>query len=140
MRILLYKSLFNRSFFFDKFSFRNNYQCPQVSSVRLRLNSPSYLIFKFKFYKILILFYLLTGQKPNILIKMYSLRGIKKKKIIGLLITLRKDISFFNFLVFRQLPLVPFFQPFRINKVTFNFSFSLIQKTHDDDILFQLLK
>jgi ribosomal protein L5 len=140
MKILLYKSLFNRSFFFDKFYFKNNYQCPKISSVCLRVGSPVYLNSKFKFYKILILFYLLTGQKPKILIKIHTLRGVKKKKIVGLLLTLRKNISFFNFLVLRQLPLILFFQPFNVKFFTFNFSFSLIQKTHDDDILYQLLK
>ena len=140
MRIAFYKSLFNRSFFFDKFYFKNSYQCPQVRSLRVRVSSPVYLKSKFKFYKILILFYLLTGQKPRILIKMYNVRGIKKKKIIGILLTLRKNTSFFNFIIYRQLPLIRFFQSFNLKNFTFNFSFSLTQKTQDDDILCQLLK
>jgi hypothetical protein len=137
-QIGLYKSIFNRSFFFDKCTFTNIYQCPKFKSITVRVNLDT--CSKFLYYKLLIFFYLLTGQKPTVLIKKCSLRGIKKKKIVGLSLTLRKFELFTSFFVFRQLPLVPFFRSFLIKNLITSVSFGIEQRTQDDDVLLQLLK
>jgi hypothetical protein len=137
-QIELYRSIFNRSFFFDKCTFKNLYQCPKFHSIMVRINFDN--CSKFLYYKLLVFFYLLTGQKPTTLIKNCSLRGVKKKKIIGISLTLRKFELFYCFLVFRQLPLVPFFRSFLIKNLIATASFVFEQRTQDDDILLQLLR
>jgi hypothetical protein len=137
-QIGLYKSIFNRSFFFDKCAFTNVYQCPELKSITVRVNFD--ICSKFLYYKLLVFFYLLTGQKPTTLVKNFSLRGIKKKKIMGISITLRKFDLFSYFIIFRQLPIVPFFRFFLIKNLTTTASFVLNYRTQDDDILSQLLK
>lgn len=142
-QVQLYKNLFSKSFFFDKFLFDNVYQYPKFSSLKLKFFLSSKSEFnKIKFCKIVSLFYLLTGQRPQLLIKNCSLRNIKRKKIIGLLLTVRQSQYnyFFDYLIRRQFALaVPSFQPFLLaHKSTF--IFEIAQKIQDDDILFQLLK
>jgi hypothetical protein len=56
-------------------------------------------------------------------------RGIKKKKIFGLIITSQNYDFFLDFLVFRQLPLISFFQKFLLNE-GFGFTFDIKQKMH----------
>lgn len=82
----------------------------------------------------------MTGQKPLILIKNASLRGIKKKKVMGLSLTLRSFEQFLNFFIFRQLSLIPFFKSFSLKNTTTKVSFIIKQKTQDDDLISQLLK
>lgn len=137
-QLKFYKSLFNKSFFVDKFYFDNSYQCPRIKTIVIKFTVNSQFEFKFKFYKVLLAFYLLTGQKPKLLIKNYNLRGVKGKKVLGLLLTLKSYDFFLNFLILRQLALISFFKPFSLDK-KYSFTAFLTQKTQDDDILFQLL-
>lgn len=140
-QVQLYKTLFSKSFFFDKFLVDNVYQCPKFSSLKLKFFLPSKSeLNKIKFCKVVALFYLLTGQKPQFLIKNCSLRNIKRKKIIGLLLTMRhaQDSYFFDFLFRRQLA-TSSFQPFFLTHKS-TFTFEVHQKIQDDDILFQALK
>jgi hypothetical protein len=139
-KVNLYKSLFNKSFFFDKISYNNVYQCPRITAVITKFFICSqFNIRKSAFTKVVLLFYLLIGQKPKFLVKNCNIRGIKKKKIFGLIITSQNYDFFLDFLVFRQLPLISFFQKFLLNE-GFGFTFDIKQKIHDDDILFQVLK
>ena len=96
-QLKFYKSLFHKSFFVDKFFLDNYYQCPQLKTIVLKFIMNSQ--FKFEFCKAVLMFYLLTGQKPKLLIKNYNLRGIKKKKVLGLLLTLKNYEFFLNFLI-----------------------------------------
>lgn len=137
-QVELYKSIFNRSFFFDKCSFVSIYQCPKIKSITLRLGTE--VCSKFLYSKLLIFFYLITGQKPSVLIKNISSRGIKKKIVSGGLLTIRKFDLFLNFFVFRQLPLIPFFKFFSIKSGSYNVPFVIKQRTQDDDLLSQALK
>ena len=142
-QIQLYKNLFSKSFFFDKFLFDNVYQYPKFSSLKLKFFlPPKFEVNKIKFCKIVSLFYLLTGQRPQLLIRNCSLRNLKRKKIIGLLLTIRQPQYhyFFDFLIQRQLALtVPVVPSFSLaHKATF--TFEVVQKVQDDDLLFQALK
>jgi ribosomal protein L5 len=138
-QLKFYKSLFNKSFFIDKFSFDSIYQCPQINTLTVLLIINSHFGFKFKFYKVILSFYILTGQKPKILVKNYNLRGIRKKKVVGLILNLKHYEFFLNILILRQLALIPFFRPFSLSERS-KFFININQKTYDDDILFQLLK
>jgi hypothetical protein len=137
-QVEFYKSIFNRSFFFDKCSFISTYQCPKIKSINIKVGAE--VCSKFFYYKLLIFFYLITGQKPSVLIRTTSLRGIKKKKVMGCFLTLKKFDLFLNFFVFRQLSLIPFFKFFLLKKAGTSISFLIKQRTHDDDLLSQLLK
>jgi hypothetical protein len=49
-----YNELFNKSFFFDKYSFKHVYQCPKILSITLRINITSKLKVQNRFYKVLL--------------------------------------------------------------------------------------
>jgi hypothetical protein len=139
-----YKKLFSKSFFFDKFFLDNVYQFPKFSSLNLQFSIPVKTEFnKIMFCKVLSTFYLLTGQKPQLLVKNCSLRNIKRKKVMGMFITMHQPQckAFFDFLVQRQFVFsVLSFQSGLAVKDKSTFAFNVRQKIHDDDILYQLLK
>ena len=139
-KVELYKSLFSKSFFFDKFILTNIFQYPKISYLKIKFFISSQLnLSKLKYCKIILLFYLLTGQKPKVLIKNYKIRAIKRKKVTGLLLTLHQYDYFLDFLIKRQFALIPFFKPFLIRNIS-TFNFDISQSIHDDDLLFQVLQ
>lgn len=91
-KILLYKSIFTQIFLFDKFLLSNIYNCPKLDSIVIYSKFLSDLKVTNNFYRLLVLLYLTTGQKPQILIRTHSIRGLKKKKLSGLWLTLRHSI------------------------------------------------
>src|SRR6185312_9958065 len=108
-QIYFYKNLYSKSFFFDKFSFDNVYQYPKFSSLQLKVVFPSNIeVNKIKICKIISMFYLLTGQKPQLVIENCRLRNIKRKKVVGVFLTMHQPQYkyFFDFLIQRQLALV----------------------------------
>jgi hypothetical protein len=140
-QVQLYRNLFSKSFFFDKFLLNNVYQYPKINSLELKFSNLSQLgLNKIKFCKIVLLFYLLTGQQPQLLIKNCNLRNIKRKKIVGLVLTMHQYDYFFNFLIQRQLALMSSFFPAFLLTQESTFTFEVTQKVQDDDILFQVLK
>jgi len=116
--ISLYQTLSSKNFFLDKFNFKNVYQCPIINSLSIKISVTPILGSKSNFYKILIFLYLLTGQKPSILIEKYSVRGIKKKKIKFIFTVLRKSNlnNFLKFIVFRKLSFLPFLKNLTTSK------------------------
>lgn len=140
-KVKLYKSLFHKSFFFDKFLIKNIFQCPKITYLQLKFFVSSRSIEnKFQFTKMILFFYLLTGQYPQLLTRYSNLRNTQRKKIIGLHITVHNYMFFLNFLVFRQLTLLtPAYKNLHIissKTLTLNLS----HKVHDDDFFYQALK
>jgi hypothetical protein len=135
-RVGLYRSITNQSFFIDKYLFNSCYQYPRFKATVLSvsLNNPSKILYS----KILLLFHIMTAQKPMVLISHGNHRGVKRKKVVGLLITVRDLDSFFRIFVYRQFCLMP--QPYPFHLTQSNLSLSLQYKTQDDDIVFQFLK
>jgi ribosomal protein L5 len=134
----VYNILFSKSFFFDKFSINNVYQYPQLRSIELKISSKMLQLDKYNFIKMIFLFYLITGQKSRVLIQTCNILSFRRKKVIGLSLTIHDFKFVLDFLIKRQLALLPFFQCFGLRDksvLTFNFE----QKVQDDDILFQLL-
>lgn len=137
-RISRYCLIFHKMFFIDKFRIKNNFQCPILNKFIVKVPFCSNISTKAEFYKLVVMFYLLTGQKPKILVTRCSLQGLKKVQVCGIVLHLLTSNFFFKFLIFRSLPLTPQFTPFKIFSGK-NFNFLLSQKTQDDDILLQLL-
>jgi len=138
-QIQIYQQLFSKSFFFDKFTFDNIFQYPKIKSLNMQFIISSKLeINKFKFCKLVLFFYLVTGQRSQFLIKSCNIKNTQSNKVIGLKLTLHRYFYFLELLIRRQLPLMTSFQP---SLLTHNiFTFEVIQKTQDDDILFQALQ
>jgi hypothetical protein len=138
-QIQIYQQLFSKSFFFDKFTFGNIYQYPKIKSLNIQfIIYPKLEINKLKFCKLILFFYLIMGQRPQFLIKSCNIKNTQSSKIIGLKLTLHHYFYFLELLIRRQLPLMAsLFQPSLINNI---FTFEVIQKTQDDDILFQALQ
>lgn len=139
-QVQIYKELFSKSFFFDKFNIGNIYQYPKINSLKVQfMISSKFEINKFKFSKLLLFFYLVTGQCPHFLVKNYNVKNKQCNKIIGLQLTLHHYIYFFDFLIRRQIPVMisDFKSILLTNKV---FVFEVSQKIQDDDILFQALQ
>jgi hypothetical protein len=140
-KVRLYKNLFHKSFFFDKFLTKNVFQCPKITSLQLKLFSSLQLgLNSLKLSKLILLFYLLTGQCPQLLLKQCNLRNTQRNKVLGLQLTLQNYASFFNFLTHRQLSLLtPSYQVQQLiqqSTVTLN----ITHKVYDDDILYQAIK
>ena len=138
-----YQSLFTLFFLIDKFYFTSIYQCPKFSSlvIKIPLSSPSFDS-RSQIYKLLLLYYFLTGQKPNVLISYCSIRGSKKKKVNSFSITLRnKSLSrFFSYFMFRQFATTFSSHTFSLHNSFCNWFVHLEQQINDDDYLFQVLK
>lgn len=138
----LYKSLFHKSFFFDKFFLKNVFQCPKITFLQLKFfnSTAKVTLNKVQFAKLFLLFYLLTGQRPQLLTKYCNLRSAQRKKVMGLLLTLHNYMYFFNFLTHRQLALLTpeYFASKLISRKALTLSIS--HKIHDDDIFYQALK
>jgi len=138
-----YRDLFTSFFFLDKFSFVSIYQIPKISNllVKVSLISPLFSP-KLQIYKLLLLYYFLTGQKPNVVIKDFSVRGCKKKKIDSFFVTLRGVVvkKFNDYFVFRQLALASFPDRFLLHKSFSSWFVELTQQVSDDDYLFQILQ
>lgn|SRR5256885_12221192 len=139
-QIQIYQQLFSKSFFFDKFTFGNIYQYPKIKSLNIQfIISPKLEINKFKFSKLVLFFYLVTGQRPQFLMKSCNIKNTQSRKIIGLELTLHQYLYFLEFVVRRQLPLMT--SLFQSSLLSNNiFTFEIIQKIQDDDILFQALQ
>lgn len=140
-QIQIYKQLFSKSFFFDKFIFVNIYQYPKIKSLKIQFTiSPQLELNKFKFCKLVLFFYLITGQRPHFLVKSCNVKNTQRRKVVGLELNLYKYVYFFDFLIRRQLSLITsVFQSFVFINNTI-FIFEIIQKIQDDDILFQALQ
>lgn len=142
VQVQLLKIIFSKTFFFDKYQVNNIYQYPQINTLELKFFiSAHFGLNKFKLAKIVLLFYMLTGQRPKFLTKIYNVRNIKRTKIVGLLLTMHQYSYFFSFLVQRQLSLSTT-QSFQSLVLTHEstFTFEVTQRVYDDDILFQALK
>lgn len=141
IKVRLYKNLFHKSFFFDKFLLKNVFQCPKITFLQLKFfSSPQMGLNSLKFSKLVLLFHLLTGQCPQLLLKQCNLRSIQRNKVVGLQLTLQNYAYFFNFLILRQLALLtPSYQPQQLtcqSMITLNVN----HKVYDDDILYQATK
>lgn len=138
-KIFWYQSLFHRSFFFDKYTAQNVFVCPKVSQMEVRW--PVRLIgFSYEqLIRLFLLFYLTTGQKPQVFTKSYNLRGVKKNKLVGFGAHLKITNPFVEKLL--QQHLAVFLVPTSsvINNQS-SCTFSLCYKTQDDDILAQSVK
>src|SRR5690349_6165391 len=124
VRVQFLKILFSKTFFFDKYSLDNVYQYPRINTLELTFFVSSHFgLSKFKLSKIVLLFYMLMGQRPKFLVKICNLRNIKRKKIIGFVLTVHQYNYFLSFLVQRQLSLVTqfFYSSALICKSTFTF-------------------
>ena len=65
-QIQIYKQLFSKSFFFDKFIFVNIYQYPKIKSLKIQFTISHQLeLNKFKFCKLVLFFYLITPPRQN---------------------------------------------------------------------------
>jgi hypothetical protein len=141
-KVRLYKNLFHKSFFFDKFLVKNVYQCPKITSLQIKflISSSKLLLHKVQFAKLILFFHLMAGQCPQILIKDCNLRSTQRKKIIGLSLTLKNYAYFLNFLIYRQLTLLT--PSYTSPKIFFQKTLTLkiSHKIHDDDIFYQTLK
>lgn len=139
-QVQIYKQLFSKSFFFDKFIFVNIYQYPKIKSLKIQFTVfPQLGINKFKFCKLVLFFYLITGQRPHFLVKSCNVKNTQRSKVVGLELNLHRCGYFFDFLISRQLPLIAsVFQSFLF--INNSFIFEVIQKIQDDDILFQALQ
>jgi hypothetical protein len=139
-QVQIYKQLFSKSFFFDKFNFVNIFQYPKIKSIKIQFTVfPQLGINKFKFCTLILFFYLITGQRPHFLMKNCNIKNTQRTKVAGLELNLHQYVYFFDFLIRRQLSLMTsVFQSFLlINNI---FIFEVIQKIQDDDILFQALQ
>jgi hypothetical protein len=139
-QIQIYQQLFSKSFFFDKFTFGNIYQYPKIKSLNIQfISCPKLELNKFKFCKLVLFFYLVTGQRPQFLIKSCNIKNTQSTKIVGLGLTLHHYFYFLELLIRRQLPLMAsLFQSSLLSNNIFTFEVS--QKIQDDDILFQALQ
>jgi len=139
-QVHIYKQLFSKSFFFDKFNLNNIYQYPKIKSLKVQfIISPRLEINKFKFSKLFLFFYLIIGQQPHFLIKNYNIKNSQCNKVIGLQLITHYCVHFFDFLIRRQFPLM--ISNFKYILLTNNtLIFNVLQKIQDDDILFQALQ
>ena len=92
--ISTYKALFQKSFFFDKFGYHNIFQLPKIRAVQL--TAHTHLENKLAVSKLILLFYILTGQKPRILLKDVVVRSTRRKRITGLSITVQQYEQFLD--------------------------------------------
>lgn len=140
LKINFYQQLFYKNFFIDKFLVKNIFQCSNIKNFTIQLIPNLKIYSKVNFSKIVLLFYLLTGQKPKIFLKNCFTKGLTKKRITHFLITLNIFDFLRNFIIFKQLTLVTssnFFLPKFSHKI---FTLFLNYKFQDDDILLQELK
>lgn len=138
-RLSNYCLMFHKMFFMDKFKIHSNFDYPILKSFIIKIPFLSDTPFtKVEFSKLILLFYLLSGQKPKILITYCNTHGVKKVQISGLILHSSTSNFFFKFLLSRSLPITSQFTPFEIFSGN-NFNFFMNQKTQDDDILCQVL-
>lgn len=138
-KIFLYQSLFHRSFFFDKYAVQNVFTCPRIT--RLVVRWPLHLV-KFtrsQLIRVFFLFYLTTGQKPQVFTKSYNLRGFKKTKLIGFGAHLDVTSPFVEKLLRQHIAALSFPMPFSVD-TQLGCMLSLHHKTQDDDVLAQAIK
>lgn len=130
--------LHRKMYFFDKFNLKNTFQYPMLKQFSIKVPFCSSIFRKIELYKLLLFLYLLSGQKPKILVAHRSLKGLKKVQIRGLSLDLAISNLFLKFIIFRSMPLMTQFALFKpYQSETFNIL--LKYKTQDDDILLQLL-
>jgi hypothetical protein len=140
-KIQLNKNLFHKSFFFDKYSITNIFQCPKITLLTVKLLSSSQSnLNKTKFCKLILLLQLFTGQQPRLLIQQCNIRNIQRKKVIGLFLTLHNYAYFFHFLTHRLCVFTASIRKLFIVSCKRAFTFEIFQKGYDDDILLQNLK
>jgi len=139
-QVHIYKQLFSKSFFFNKFNIDNIYQYPKIKSLKVQfIISPQLGINKLKFSKLCLFFYLIVGQRPYFLIKNYNIKSSQCNKVIGLQLTTHYNVYFFDFLIKRQFPLI--ISNFKCVLLTNHMLiFNVLQKIQDDDILSQALQ
>lgn len=137
-RLFKHQLFFYKMFFFDKFTIKNSFQCHTVKQFAVKVPFLPTIFKKFELYKLLVTLYLLSGQKPKLVITYRNIQGLKKIFISNIISHIQPSNLFIQFLIYRSLALKSSFAPFVIttNK---NFGFVLKQKTQDDDILSQLL-
>lgn len=137
-RLFQYQLMLYKMFFFDKFTVKNSFQCPTIKQFTIIIPFLSTIFQKFELYKLITLLYLLSGQKPKLVITSKNFQGLKKVVITKIISHIQPSNFFIKFLICRSLALRSSFNPFVIttNK---NFEFGLKQKTQDDDILYQIL-
>lgn len=89
--------------FFDKHKTSNFYQCPQIHVLFLRVEGFEN---RSSLYKLLILFYLILGQRPSLFFECYNVRGIRKQRLKFFFIKVRRELVllFIQSVFFRQLP------------------------------------
>lgn len=138
-KLELYKYLFYKSFFFDKYLVKSVYQCPKIQFLKLKfLLSSQVDLTKFKFCKLIFLFYLITSQRPKLLVQSCNLRNTQHKKITGFRLTLHRCTFFINFLMQRLVIFSSIYQPILLTYKR-ALTFEISQKVQDDDILSQCL-
>jgi hypothetical protein len=112
--------------------------CPSVIKATLKVPLRRSGFTRNKLVRVLLLFYLITGQKPQLLIQSYSFRGIKKKGIIGFGLHFCKTSSFLETLTYRQVAVLSLSSVH--TETSSGSGFSLFYKTQDDDMLAQEIK
>ena len=121
----LYTQYSLKNFFFDKYRFINNYQMPNINKLYIHIFFNNSTYSRESIYKSLVW--------------LYSVTGLKKKKItnIFLLLTGASMFSMLFFIISRQIPLIKFFSFFQLkNKF---FSITTVIPVSDDDFLLQAL-
>ena len=134
-----FQLLYLRSFFVDKHAVRNILVCPTVLGMVLKVSLGSLPLTCTLFSKIMFLFYIETGQKPQILIKGYNLRGIRKIRVVGLQLNLTISNRFYMYVLQRQVAISHRVLSSMVYSVKYC-TFFLNYKTQDDDVLAQQIK
>lgn len=135
---LCYKSLFSRSFLIDKFSYESIYQCPKIEMTTLRFDMISQVASKVKLCRLMLMFYIVAGQKPKVLTKDFNLRGVRKKRVLGMVVNLKDYISFLDFIIIQELPRISSFKAVLLREKG-NTILTLNQKVQEKCILYRVL-
>lgn len=135
---LRYKSLFSRSFLLDKFSYDSFYQCPKIEMSTLRFDTISQVASKVKLCRLMLMFYIVSGQKPKVLTKGFNLRGVRKKRVLGMVVSLKDYAPFLDFIIIQELPRISSFKAVLLRKKG-NIVITLNQKIQEKCILCRVL-